>query len=363
MSDNAFESSPDEPWITEEEEIKASPAAVDLETGKEKDIEQMADPAQQGDFPEPSPPSLSKKSKKITDEEKWEEYLEAFEELNKLKRNYDKKIESSKKNFLKKNPNASSKEKKKAIEEYKSKMRCLNCGKPGGTIFNSPDGFNAKCGNIDNPCNLRIKIKKPTVFHIPNQLDQLRKEIILQKRIITEYKLDLLFDLDNEEVILNEFQNNKENLEKILTFANEMQDYYDRNTSMVEIPQINPDTGEEITDQSTPLYVSRKEQLDIKHKEFNQYVSDFKKNIKLYNQNGENSLLNDSIQNYKNIIIPLQKQIRNLKYQVVYLDKISQSNNKLSKKEMPIFHFISKYIDIQNQVIQNNDFEVDEYQK
>ena len=362
MSDSEFESSPDDPWITLEGEKKASPAVVDVETGKERDIEEMADPTRQGDVPSPSP--VKSRTPKKTDEEKWEEYLEAFEELNKLKRNYDKKIENAKKNFLKKNPNASSKEKKTALEEYKSKMRCLNCGKPGGTIFDSPDGFNAKCGNIDNPCNLRIKIKKPTVFHIPNQLEQLRKEIILQKRIITEYKLDLLFDLDDEEVILNEFQNNKENLEKILTFAKEMQDYYDRNTSMIEIPQLNPDTGEEITDQSTPLYVSRKEQLDIKQKEFNQYVSDFKKNIKLYKQNGENSLLNDSIQNYKNIIIPLQKQIRSLKYQVIYLDKISQSNNnKLSKKEMPIFHFTSKYIDIQNQVIQNNDFEVDEYQK
>ncbi len=75
MSD--LESSPDEPWITEEGKTKASPATVDVETGKERDIEEMADPRTQGDVPDPSPVKSKTKSRtpslKKTDEEKEEE--------------------------------------------------------------------------------------------------------------------------------------------------------------------------------------------------------------------------------------------------------------------------------------------------
>lgn len=360
MSDNDFESSPDEPWITEEGEIKASPSAIDVETGKERDIEEMADPTRQGDVPSPSP--VKSRTPKKTDEEKWEEYLDAFENLYKLKRKYDKKIESAKKDFEKKNPDASSKEKKANIDKYKKNMKCLKCGKTGGTIFNSIDGFNAKCGNIDNPCDLKIKIQKPTVIDIPDQLEYMRKEINIQKRMITEYKLDLLFGLDDEEVILTEFQNNKENLEKLLSFASEMKEYYDRKTKMIEGQQFHPDTGKELlgSDIKTKVYVSREVQLDNKQKEFNQLVSVFKRDIKKYQQSGENSILNDAIITYKNVIIPLQNEIRHLKYQVIYLDKISQnSNGKINKKEMPIYHYFPKKIDITNQFVQNNDFEVE----
>ena len=110
-------------------------------------------------------------------------------------------------------------------------------------------------------------IEKPTIVYMPAQLDHIRKEINLQKRIITEYKLDLLFDLDDEEVILNEFQTNKENLEKLLEYASEMKEIYDKKTAMVVVPQFHPDTGEEISGPfGEKVFVSRKELLDKKQK-------------------------------------------------------------------------------------------------
>ena len=56
------------------------------------------------------------------------------------------------------------------------------------------------------------------------------------------------------------------------------------------------------------------------------------------------------LKKYKNIIIPLQNEIRNLKYQVIYMDKISQSNNgKINKKEMPIYYFNPRKVNIENE--------------
>jgi len=359
MSDDLI--SPEDPWITEDGLVTdASPITIDVETGKEMDIEKMADPSLQGDVPEISPLSQSKKSKKLTDEELWNEYLEAYNDLNKLKKKQDGKIEDAKRNFKRKNPDTSVQEQKTNIETYKNKMKCFNCGKTGAIIFTD---YSAKCG-AEEPCNLNIKLVKPSVTNIPDQLEKLRLEINLQKRIITEYKLDLLFDLDDEEIILNEFQNNKQNLERLLEYASELQEYYDRKIKMVEVSQFNPDTGEKMTS----TFISRKDELDKKQKEFNQFVSEFKKDITKYKREnvlvGKTKILEDTLQKYKNVIIPIQNEIMNLKYQVIYLDKISQNpNGKINKKEMPIYHYLPEKIDINNQVVQNDDFEVEHNSK
>ena len=173
MSD--LESSPDEPWITEEGKPTPSPAAIDVETSKERDIEEMADPRTLGDGPDPSPVKSKTKSSKKTDEEKWEDYLENYEKLNKLKNKLAKKLEDGKKKFKKANPNASIEEKKNNLQKRKKKLEAL----------------------IKEIKTTEDSIEKPTIVYMPAQLEHIRKEINLQKRIITEYKLDLLFDLDD----------------------------------------------------------------------------------------------------------------------------------------------------------------------
>ena len=220
-------------------------------------------------------------------------------------------------------------------------------------LLKKKENLNKKKKQLDSLMNeidiLEKSIDKPTIIDIPRQLEDIRKEINLQKRIITEYKLDLLFDLDDEQVILTEFQSNKENLEKLLEYASQLKELYDKKTKMTEIVEDNIDVAEK-SDDVKKTSVSRKDLLRKKQKQLNQLISDFKKNIKQYQQSGENSLLSDSLQIYKNVIMPLQTEIRNLKYQVIYIDRISQSNNgKINKKEMPIFHFIPRQVNIENE--------------
>ena len=51
--------SPEDPWITQDGIIiDAFPSTIDVETGKERDIEEMADPRKEGDVPSPvNPPT------------------------------------------------------------------------------------------------------------------------------------------------------------------------------------------------------------------------------------------------------------------------------------------------------------------
>ena len=338
-----------QPWITEEGELMSEQEMNNTDLTELKE----------GDVPYPSPiKSKTKTPTKIDEEVKWNNYLDVYNQLQKLRLKQDKKIESIKKNYNKKNPDASIQDKKLNLEKKKKQMKCPNCGKSGALIFTETSAI---CGAAE-PCNLSIKLEKPTIVDIPKQLNYLRRQISLQKRIITEYKLDLLFDLDDEEVILTEFQTNKENLEKLLDYAGEMKEFYDKKNKMVEIYNLEQDN--ESKESKEKQFISRKEELDNTQKEFNQLVSDFKKNIKQYQETGEKDLLNDTIQIYKNIIIPIQLKIRNLKYQVTYVDKISQSNNgKINKKEMPIFHFMPTKINIENESFINDDFEIEENKK
>ena len=351
LSDNESD-----PWITYEGSIN-SPAPLDI------DIERMSTPNRQGDVPDPSP--VKSRTPKKTDEEKWKEYLEVYDEFNKLKKQYDDKIKQAKKDFIKKKPGASKQEKKDNLVNYKKKMKCLNCKKLGGTIFTDES---AKCG-AEEPCKLNISLQKPSTIDLPYQIERLTNIINEQKRIITEYKLDLLFGLDDEEVILNEFQQNKDNLETLLSTIVELKEYYDKRNTLVEVPQINPDTGEVISGPfGEKIWVSRKETLDKKQKKLNQLINEFKKNIKAYKKEnvliGKTKILTDSIQIYKNVIVPLQIEIRDLKYQKIDMN-VKKTGSSKGKKvpEMPIYHFYPIQFDIENRVIQNNDFEVEEFIK
>ena len=180
-------------------------------------------------------------------------------------------------------------------------------------------------------------------------LEEARISINNYKKKITELKLDLLFELDNEEVILNEFQTYKDQLQEILSFAFEFQTYFDRNNS--KIPIINEETGEN-------TYISKKEFLKDKQMQLNQSTNTLKKNIKEFKETGENSMIKDTLQMYKNVIIPLQNEIRNTKYQEIFIEKINNSNGKFTKKEMPTYHFTTTNLSDENKIIKADDFEI-----
>lgn len=275
-------------------------------------------------------------------------YEKLVEDYYVKKGKYDKKIRDFKKS--KKFKILSLEQKKESLANFKRKMRCIKCNKAGGTIFSKEDNhLIMKCGNTKEPCNLNIDIKCATTTDAPQTLEEVKESINSLKKKITELKLDLLFELDDEEVILNEFQTYKDQLEGILSFAVEFQTYFDRNNK--KIPIMNEETGEN-------MYISKNEFLKDKQKQLNQFINTFKKNIKEFKETGEIAIMSDTLQIYKNVIIPLQNQIRNIKYQEIFIEKINNSNGKFTKKEMPIYHFTAIKLSDENKMIKADDFEI-----
>lgn len=275
-------------------------------------------------------------------------YEKLVEDYYVKKGKYDKKIRDFKKS--KKFKILSLEQKKESLANFKRKMRCIKCNKAGGTIFSKEDNhLIMKCGNTKEPCNLNIDIKCATTTDAPQTLEEVKESINSLKKKITELKLDLLFELDDEEVILNEFQTYKDQLEGILSFAVEFQTYFDRNNK--KIPIMNEETGEN-------MYISKNEFLKDKQKQLNQFINTFKKNIKEFKETGEIAIMSDTLQIYKNVIIPLQNQIRNIKYQEIFIEKINNSNGKFTKKEMPIYQFTAIKLSDENKMIKADDFEI-----
>ena len=114
---------------------------------------------------------------------------------------------------------------------------------------------------------------------------------------------------------------------------------------------MNEETGEN-------TYIPKNEFLKDKQKQLNQFINTFKKNIKEFKETGEIAIMSDTLQIYKNVIIPLQNQIRNIKYQEIFIEKINNSNGKFTKKEMPIYHFTAIKLSDENKMIKADDFEI-----
>ena len=126
---------------------------------------------------------------------------EALNEYYKLKLKYETTIAANKKKIIN-NPTLSKREKRS--EFLKLKPKCINCLRPGGTLFKTnfyaEDGnddsyreHSATCGIIADPCNLKIKIQIGKVEFLLELLNEMEKEIKTLKNKVIDDKNKLLF--------------------------------------------------------------------------------------------------------------------------------------------------------------------------
>ena len=153
---------------------------------------------------------------------------------------YKKKFENNKNNLKKKiiESNNSISEKKKMFS--KLTFKCVNCGKPGGTLFNiTNDKLIASCGNSNKPCELDINIDRLKINNIKYSIIELQNNIKNVKNEINLAKLDFLFKYKSEDVIV-------ENFEKLKT---DLQNYQEKYNALFEIYYTivnNSDKNEEL---------------------------------------------------------------------------------------------------------------------
>ncbi len=225
---------------------------------------------------------------------------ESLNEYFKLKQKYESEIAANKKKIIN-NPTLSNREKRS--EFMKLKPKCINCKRPGGSVFKvlfNPEDANfesyreyyAKCGIITNPCNFTIKIRCGKTELITDILKNMEDEIKQTKNQIIDDKNKLLFGYLNTEEALEKFDQSKD---WVSLYTSLYDDYLTKYNSIVD----NEDKKRQLEEAITNSYI----QINL-----------IKECIKKSDETDNKSFISDAINIYDTTLVPLLSTIRNLKY-------------------------------------------------
>lgn len=261
---------------------------------------------------------------------------ESLNEYFKLKQKYESEIAANKKKIIN-NPTLSNREKRS--EFMKLKPKCINCKRPGGSIFkilfNPVDSnfesyreYNATCGIISNPCNLKIKIRCGKTESITDILKNMEDEIKKAKNEIIDDKNQLLFGYLTTEEALEQFDQSKE---WVSLYTSLYEDYLTKYNTIVD----NEDKKRELEESITNSYI---------------LINQIKECIKKSNETGNKSFISDAVEIYNTTLVPTLSTIRTLKYNESFVWHNEYTNtcnliqNKYSISNMLFSSYQSKVI-------------------
>ena len=105
------------------------------------------------------------------------------------------------------------------VEENDHPPLCIQCFRPVGTIFGrkfmerkNTSMVYAHCGDRKFPCSLKIIIFTGIFTNIFTKLELLKQEIAEEKNRIIEWKNNLLFGYETEEMVLDKFEQSKKRI-------------------------------------------------------------------------------------------------------------------------------------------------------
>ena len=284
-----------------------------------------------------SSPSISSSDKSN------ESFYEKLQEYYDLKQQYDQKLRDAHTQWNNSKPPMSLEKKKENYQNFMMNRKCINCNKgPGGTIFSQVGigetrRITAICG-CEDKCNLNIEIYMGETIYIPENLDYHKQNVEELKRELTEYKLDLLFNLRDEEEVLAEFRTIKEQLTENLDQLCTMKIAFDKQNEEIELGQSSLEIFKFFEQEVTPneegeYVVNRKKYIEIMQKHLNNLISQFKTKTLEYKKEPTREKLKDNFEFLVNEIQEVQNSIREEKYHIIYMDTTENSAKKGFKKQ------------------------------
>ena len=226
---------------------------------------------------------------------------EAINEFYKMKDKYETAYKEKYINPLIKAKNTSQKEKRIAFSKL-PKPECINCKRNVGTVFsikhNSSDflrKYTAKCGDANEPCPLNINLHKGTHFTFETEINQNADYIDKYKKNIIKEKYDMMFGYVAEETAIGNFEQLSIELKEMTNLTGGI---IEKNILVND----NPEKAELL-----------KRSIDIFGKE---YILQFKRMMKEYDESGNEQLANEAVNFYKNEMLPRLKEIQELKYEI-----------------------------------------------
>ena len=246
---------------------------------------------------------------------------EALNDYYKLKSKYESDYQEK---YIKPILRSTDKSKREKRLEYQKlpKAECVNCKRNVGTIFTIEIDsteysrtFIATCGDLDDPCPLDINFD----YTFRNELN---KEILDADHDINEIKNKIIIDKNNmmfgyvdQTKAVASFNVNTSELKTITEGAGFIMDI---NIQLNDNP-VKKD-----------LIKSSEDKLGV------EFLLPFKDMIKTFDQTGNTEVLNKAVKFYVDEMVPLITTIRNLKYEVCYVDFVENKDleDKTEKGDM-----------------------------
>ena len=226
------------------------------------------------------------------------DYNDSIHDYFKLKHKYEEDAYKARKKAFTKG-----KEKKLSLKSSikmarRVEPKCINCKRPGGTIFQIKNNtYFAYCGNT-TPCNLKIQIYNGTVYNQDNSLFLEHDELHELKTKVIQQKLDTLFNYISEDKSVKKF---KEYLEEF-TFYNA--DY------------------NELLEKNNNLYMEevRDEKIKRKSQQVYELIAAIKEIMEQYKKEGDPNVLQMAVQLQIRELNPEIENLRRLKYEIMEVD-------------------------------------------
>jgi hypothetical protein len=262
----------------------------------------------------------------------------SINDFYKLKSKYENEIMKNKKKIMN-NPTLSAKEKR--IEFQKLKPKCINCKRPGGSIFSikyyskndKKDEYRqlkAVCGIIADPCNLNINIELSKYELLPDTIKEIESIIDDTKGEIIDDKNKLLFGLYTTEAALQNFD---ELRDYVSEFTSLLQQYLDLYINIVD----NSEKKAEL-----------REKIELSYS----FILQIKECVHNYYNLQNSQYITDAVNIYITNLKPLLNMIMHIKYKENFVFYNEESNT---------FHLIQKPFSIESLEYSSNESTVITY--
>jgi hypothetical protein len=221
---------------------------------------------------------------------------------------YKKKYEDERNNKKQKivnNLNLSTKEKREKVKQIS--QPCIFCNKSSGTLFSKQkDTLLAKCGDLENPCDKFIEINTVIHINLKKVIEYIKSEIDSYIEEIINCKTKLLLNVDDKDTILNNF-------EEYSTLYDDTNEIYLRLKAKLNSLSSLSDNDDDIKLLNTQL---------------EDHIKSIKILIQKYKNNSikDDKIITETNEIYIQHIMPLEKQINDLKYKFQSINNIDNFN-------------------------------------
>jgi hypothetical protein len=251
----------------------------------------------------------------MADEQKENEALtinDALNEYYKLKSNYEQNFHDKYIKSILRSKNKSKREKRLEYQKL-PKPECINCKRNVGSIFTIKKNkelyfrqFIAKCGDLKDPCPFNIIIDY-------TQRSELNKELLDHDYDINTIKNKIIKDKNN---VMFGYVDQQKAFEMFYGDTAELKDITEAAGYIIDINiQLNDNPVKK------DLIKTYDDKLGV------EFIKPFKEMIKDFDQTGNLRQVNNAVTLYTEELVPLAKTIRDLKYEVCYVDYVDSNNS------------------------------------